>query len=596
MLPLLILSVMTATAAPRASSQLRNDRGSFPAAHAFDGRLQTAWAEGADGYGEGSWLEVDLGRSTEIRSVSIWPGNLTKGTRTYREGSRPRLIQVMVDGQPAGSPFRVKDEMQRWDLELSTPVSGRRVRLVFEEVFEGFVYSDLFVAEVSINFPDTAGASRMGKWLEGTEAKRLMARHEAKVEEDYFAHKDAQFGDDAAFDRLCAAAADGAPGIANRARSLASDGYRVQAIPSSEKALQALRQLGDANAIPFLEMAAMRAHGRLQAIRQDEVERFYAYQDLVGGPSFNVAAWGQEGWERGALQNFGEPMDIEVDRYGSFYVSDIGNNRIQRFNERGAVDMVWGAGEPNITNAWFEKGRKYYVSGAEPGDDVFHFINPLDAEIIPNKDADAFAVLDSQGTLRVFDEDGRPQISWRVNASARPQPGLGGQGHLTWLPKREALLVVVQDEGILFNLEGEELGRFEIEDGIPNAVEIDKKGKRVLMSFYNEIVAYNPEDGFRYGTIVDGETLGRGFEGLAMTLDDEGRLWVLTDKGQLFKFKKPGKLEFTLKAFDRPISRPRIAVFDGILYATINNEIVQVDALQMKLEADEAAAAEAENE
>lgn len=582
-----------AQATPRASSQLRNDGGYHTAMQAFDGQLQTAWAEGESGYGEGSWLELDLDRPTEIRSISLWSGNITRGVRSFRENSRPKTISIWVDGQKVES-IRLHDELRRWDLTLKAPATGRKVRVVFDEVFEGIVFSDLYITEMAINFPDQGPLGPMAQWLESPEALKMLERHNTDVETAYFAIKDAEFGSDADnFGFLCDAAADGPEYVRGRVRAKAPDGYRVQALPASEKALEALRKLGDANAIPCLEMAALRAWGDVQAVRRDEVERFEAYADLIGGPNYNIPAWGTEGWEAGAFQSFGEPMPIEIDQFVQLFVIDPGNNRLQRFNERGNVDRIWGPAEPTITNAWFEKGRKFYVSGAKPGRKAGMFETPIDIAIIPGKEGDTFATLEASGRVQVYDIEGQPTISWTANARDLPEPLLGGTGYIEWLPKYSALLVILQDEAILYSLNSDEINRWEIADGTPNALEVIKGGKRLLMAFGDEITEYTVVDGFRNRVVIDGEILGRGFESLDMTLDEGGHLWVLTDKGRLIKFKKPGKVEFVVQAFDNPIRYPRLAVFEGIAYVTANNAITRIDALQLLL--DEAAEAAKED-
>ena len=596
MTTLLLMSLMSAWAAPRASSQLRNESGHHTAASAFDGQLQTAWGEGESGYGEGTWLEFSLARSTEIRSISLWAGNITRGIRSYRENSRPKTITIYVDGEKAES-IRLLDRLERWDLTLKKPVTGRTIRITFDEVFEGIVYPDLYITEVAVNFPSRGGLERMDAWLDSAAAESLAEKHVAKVEEAYFTIKDAEFGSDKeSFAFLCDAAADGPAFVRAKARSYAPDGFRVQAIPASEKALEALRKLGDANALPCLEMAALRAWGEMQAIRRDEAERLEAYADLIGGPSYNIPAWGMEGWEGGAFQSFGEPMPVEIDQFAQIFVIDPGNNRLQRFNERGNVARIWGPAEPTISNVWFEKGRKYYVSGAKPGDKVGMFETPIDIAIIPGKEGDGFATLEADGRVQVYDLEGRPTISWVAEARSLPEPLLGGTGYIRWLEKEEALLVILQDVAITYTLESEELRRWYIEDGTPNAVEPYKKGKKLLMAFGDEIVQYTTLDGFRDKVVMDEVILGRGFESMDITFDEEGRLWVLTDKGRLMKFKRPGKLEFEVRAFENPIRYPRLAVLEGIAYVTANDKINRIDALQLKLDEEAAAAEAAANE
>src|SRR5687768_14222333 len=100
---LALLGLLTASSAlagtPRASSELKDNEGNrFPVAQAFDGLLSTAWAEGALGDGEGSWIELQLDAVTDVKSVSIWPGYLAGNQRTIREYGRPKVIRVTLSG------------------------------------------------------------------------------------------------------------------------------------------------------------------------------------------------------------------------------------------------------------------------------------------------------------------------------------------------------------------------------------------------------------------------------------------------------------------------------------------------------------------
>jgi hypothetical protein len=585
MTPLLLMATSLA-ATPRGSSTLRDTEGvRHNADLAFDGLMKTGWAEGDEGYGEGSWLELTLDSKTTLNTLSIWPGDLSEGARSHREHSRPKLVRVLVDGAQVGEPHRLQDELKRIDIPLGG-VEGRTIRLVIDEVFEGFVYSDLYIAEMAVNFPDTAPLTRMESWLAGAEAAKLLDKHIAAVEADYFAHKEAEFGDEAAFARLCDAASDGPDYLASKAAAYVPMGYRVQAIQSSEKAREALRKLGDSNAIPALEMAALRSYGREQAAREEEVEIFYAYQELIGGPNLNVPYWGTEGWEPGALQGFGEPLAITADRETNLFIADTGNNRIQRFTDQGQANRQWGPGA-DITNIWFEKGRPWYVSGAAAGDEPGRFMNPLDVEMIPEKEGDGFAVLDAAGRIQIFDMEGRLTIGWTMDVRWPAEPRLGGQGYLAWMPKQEVLIGVIGDQAIVYTLDSEEVTRFELQDGTPDALTIDRKGKQLLIADGSEIVLYNT-DGFRFGTIIDIGEYTQGFESMDMALDQDRKLWVITDTGWVFKFKKPGKLEFSIRITERPLIHPRIAVYDGILYLTSNNAIQRIDVLQMLLDRAEA--------
>jgi len=585
----LSLSLPALAAGPVASSTLDGADGKLHPTFAFDGLLQTGWAEGAPGYGEESWIELDTGRSTELFSLSIWPGNLAQGAKSYREYTRPKLVTVMVDGEPAGEPIRLVDKMQRLDVPLEG--TGRRVRLQVDEVFEGIVYSDLYIAEMAINFVEGGGKDKSDAWWEGRTATSLLEEHEAEVEEAYFAYKEAEFGDRDALAQLMNTAADGPVAARSLIPRYAAYGFRAQAMRPSVKAQSALRKLRDANAIPALELAALRATGSDQKELLEDVEIFKAIQDLESGGNRNLPYWGATGWEPGALRSFEEPLALEIDVLGQVLVADTGNSRVVRFNENGRPAKVWGSPEADISNAWFSTGRPWYVSGSKPGDGVGQFQNPIDIELIPGKESDAFAVLDATGRVRIFDEEGRPQISWTVEVRSVAEAGLGGEGYLAWVPKKGVLVAIIGDDVVGYSLDSEERFRWELEDGTPNAVEVMPNGK-LLCAYHDEIIQYSLV-GFRFGTVINTEVLKGGFEDLDLTVDEKGKLWLFTDTGWVYKFKKPGKVDLQVMVTDEPVRRPRIAVQEGLMFYTSYDSVKQIDVLQIILDQEQQADLEA---
>ena len=66
-----------------ASSTLKNEDGTHRASNTVDGLLSTGWSEGIYGNGEGEWLELKLNKTTEIKTLSLWPGNFKKGKRSF---------------------------------------------------------------------------------------------------------------------------------------------------------------------------------------------------------------------------------------------------------------------------------------------------------------------------------------------------------------------------------------------------------------------------------------------------------------------------------------------------------------------------------
>ena len=584
-----IVSGQALAAGAAASSVLTDDAGKHPADLAFDGLLGTGWAEGEMGPGANSWVELDLGTETDIENVSFWPGNLAKGERTFKEYSRPKVVQLLVDGQKVGDPLRIQSVMERVDMKAQA--KGRKVRLEFVEAYEGGVYTDLFVAEVAINFTEgerKAQVATVEKWRTSKAGEVLHAKYEEQALAAYDAFK-ANPDDRASLEFLMDAAGEGPEYLRRQVGSLVPAGYRAAAIVPDEMAMSAIRKLKDPTGIPGLEYAAMRAIGKQQREIVDTIEYFRAWRDLQGGGRHNIDAWGETGWEVGAFLSFGEPLPIEIDRFGNALVADTGNNRIQRFTTGGITDKQWGAPK-DVTEYWFGTKRPWYAAGSMATDDAGAFMNPIDIALIPGKEADAFVILDAAGRLQIFDEEGNGKIGWRVAVEDQVQPKVGGEGYLGWAAKKNRVVVTLGNDAVVFDRESEEVARWVIRDGTPNAVEVGPDSK-IYLSFGDKVVTYNL-DGFRYGTVIDEKILGEGFEDVDLSFDEKGMLWALTDTGWVFKFKKPGKLDWKVRIVDHELIHPRFAVFQGNVLVTDRDRILPVDAAQMH--ADESAAEAAE--
>lgn len=592
--PSLFLALLSSTAlagTATASSVMTDVEGKHPADLAFDGLLGTGWAEGEMGPGAGSWLEVDLGAATKIENVSLWPGNLSKGERTFKEYGRAKVLQVWVDGVKVGEPLRIQSVMKRLDIPVES--NGRKVRVEFVEAFEGGVYSDMFVAEMAVNFTEGERARAVEKvdaWRASKEGQAAQKKYEEQALAAYDKHK-ADVYDKESLQFLIDAAGEGPEYLRKKVTSLVPLGYRAAALVPDDMAMSAIRKLKDPTGIPGLEYAAMRAIGAQQREIEDQVEYFYAWRDLAGGGRRNIRAWGESGWEVGALQSFGEPLPIEIDRLANGLIVDTANNRIQRFTTQGISDKQWGAPK-DVTQYWYGLSRAWYAGGAMANEDAGSFMNPLDIVLIPGKEADGFAVLDAAGRLQIFDEEGNGQIGWTVPSDDQAEPKVGGEAYLAYLPKKEQMVAIIGNDAFVFDMKSEKVGQWIVKDGTPNAVEVGEDGK-IYMAFGKEIITYN-SDGFRYGTVIDQKILGEGFEDMDITVDEAGEMWVLVDTGWVFKFKKPGKLDWKLKAVDHELIHPRFGVFQGNLLITDRDTIVPVDAMQAHLDEEQAKQDEAE--
>jgi hypothetical protein len=387
---------------------------------------------------------------------------------------------------------------------------------------------------------------------------------------------DGEFGDRDALLQIMERAADGSDYMRRRATQTVPLGYRVSAIPPEPTAVEALLKVKDANAIPALEQAMLRSVGKNQRKLESQVNYFYAYQDLIGGGSLNIPAWGQSGWERGSLQAFGEPLGVQVDGFGGAFVADIGNNRVQRFNFQGVADSWWGGTEPEITDKWFTSGRPWYVSGGKAGDGPGRFSNPVDITVYPGKFEDTILTLDALGRVHSLSSEGATTYLSSVSVEGGIGAGVGGEGFIEAFKGKYA--VIYGNEVFVYSLEGEDLGKFSIEDGVPSG-SVDLPGNKLGMIFGNELIMYSL-DGFRHGSIL-GDTVPGGFESWDVTRDEEGKLWALTDNGWAIKYKKPGKIDYKVQFIARSVNVPRFDVYDDILFVTYEDSLHRIDALEI---------------
>ncbi len=217
---LMIGPALAHAATVKASSELKDSEGvRHTASMAFDGLLNTGWSEGVDGEGDGSWVEVRLDRTTQITSVSLWPGNISSGERSVKEHGRPLTVTVTLTGGAAevSEQVRLPDLVETGPVRVDIPITGdaRTVRVTMDEALEGYVFNDTYISEIALNFTGGDGTdgevSKIADWL----ASSAGASEAAKGREEVIALFDrisaAQFGDSDALDVLMDRASDGAP-------------------------------------------------------------------------------------------------------------------------------------------------------------------------------------------------------------------------------------------------------------------------------------------------------------------------------------------------------------------------------------------------
>jgi len=586
------LSTGAMAATPKASSEaVSQEDGKRSASLAFDGLLATSWAEGDSGNGEGSWLELSFDRPTDITSVSIWPGDLSGRDSKIRETPRPRLATLSIDTggeEPLTKDIRFEDPAELGPIRLDVPIDApgaKSVRITVNAIHDGGIYSDLHIAEMAVNFlggPQPKAVTTHNEWLAGDASAKARESLDEEAQALFEAISSEEFGDRESLNQLMDLAADGAPFVRERLPRIPY-GYRMQANPAHTKSLELLLTIKDSNAIPAVSRAAVRSTGALQAHLQKTVKLFAAYQDLKGGGKRNVAPWGESGFGKGALQSFGEPLGIAVDTYGGVWVADVGNHRVQRYRiDTGGFDAAWGA-EPDMTDVWFDRTRDPYASGSRPGVADGEFTHPVDVAVQYGKDGDLAAVLDAKGRVTVITPDDKVAKVVQLPVTSAIVAGQGGEGHLVFAKK--TLVAIWGNEGYRIDpsswtVDGE---AFALEDGVPSGAVGFKNGKLGLV-YGQDLVLYST-DGFRFGGML-GDSLGKGFQDWAVATDEKGKLWAVTDKGDVVKYKKPGVVDWRVPFVNYSLSSPRLAVFDGLVFVTFGDKIIQADAVQLHLDAE----------
>ncbi|MCB9681463.1 MAG: hypothetical protein H6733_08320 [Alphaproteobacteria bacterium] len=580
----------------KASSELVDDDGvKHPVSAAFDGKLQTAWAEGEMGTGDGSWIEIRFDKPTDVRWISVWPGDLSTGLRSLKEHGRPRSLTVQVQGPDelyeteVGLRDGAMYGFERQDIDVDVP-QATWIRLTVDQAWGGYLRNDTYIAEVAINHLGGPQPSfdKVDAWVASSAGTKAVDKHRDEVIALFDRIDQAEFGDREALHQLMDWAIDGAPYLGDRVLRDVPVGYRISALPPDDVAVEALLKVKDPNAIPALQLAALRSQGNVQRKLEAAAHYFEAFASLKTGGRRSIDVWGMPGWEKGALQGFGEPLGIDQGVYGDLYLADTANNRITVFTPEGRTRATWGLGAADVTDVWFGGKRPYYVAGNEASLKPGGFFNPIDVDVVSSKESDEVWVLDAKGRVQWFDDQGVRLGGFKVPVEMAPAPGVGGAGHVRVTSR--GIVVVIGNNGFVYDRDGNQLSTWTVEEGHVTTMAVLPNG-RLALGFRRGAAEYDL-GGFRHKTLLTGDELPLGYEAWSLAVDEKGKLWAVTDHGYVVKFKRPGKVEFSVRWLKVGSTPPRFTVNDGMLFIAADGRVRQVDALQLKDDADEAAAEE----
>ena len=130
---------------------------SYQATNAVDGRLNTAWIEGADGPGIGQWIHFDFDREVDLRSLTIAAGYF-KSPEIWVQNNRLAAVSLQfADGTNQHHSFPDRMEQQQIKLGSTRTTS---VKIIIEEVYFG-KDPDTAISEVSFDFGKGDGVSQL---------------------------------------------------------------------------------------------------------------------------------------------------------------------------------------------------------------------------------------------------------------------------------------------------------------------------------------------------------------------------------------------------------------------------------------------------
>jgi hypothetical protein len=132
-----------------ASSYLVSASGeAYEVKHIADGKQETAWIEGEDGSGLGSWVKIDLGASKRITGLQFWNGYWITADFWSRHNRAKEVEVELSDG--GKHTFDLKDEMVPETVRFPAPVDTTSVNIRIKSVHRGSTFNDTAFAEIRV--------------------------------------------------------------------------------------------------------------------------------------------------------------------------------------------------------------------------------------------------------------------------------------------------------------------------------------------------------------------------------------------------------------------------------------------------------------
>lgn len=132
-----------------ASSEHSDDSGvSYGAKGIMDRKQSTAWFEGQEGSGLGSWVELDLGSTQKVVGFRIWNGYWLTYDMWQRNNRVKDLEVELSDGTKHS--FTLADEMTVEELRFPSAVQTSSLKLRVKGIYSGNTFNDTAISEVQV--------------------------------------------------------------------------------------------------------------------------------------------------------------------------------------------------------------------------------------------------------------------------------------------------------------------------------------------------------------------------------------------------------------------------------------------------------------
>lgn len=120
----------------------------YTAQNAVDGRLDTAWLEGASGPGVGEWIQITFDREVKVRRMTIAPGYF-KNAKIWARNNRLAAARITFsDG--SFKDLRFPDRMEKQVVDLPETKTNF-VKVQISEVYNG-TDPDTAISEISFDW------------------------------------------------------------------------------------------------------------------------------------------------------------------------------------------------------------------------------------------------------------------------------------------------------------------------------------------------------------------------------------------------------------------------------------------------------------